>query len=64
MDRYSFLNSAHTEYFAELYDQYLEDPDIVEPSWRAFFQVLLLIFEVYQFLLPKFRFFLGLYLTS
>ena len=32
MDRYSFLNSAHTEYFAELYDQYLEDPDIVEPS--------------------------------
>ena len=38
MDRYSFLNSAHTEYFAELYDQYLEDPDIVEPSWRAFFQ--------------------------
>ena len=38
MDRYSFLNSAHSEYFAELYDQYLEDPDIVEPSWRAFFQ--------------------------
>ena len=38
MDKYSFLNSAHTAYFAELYDQYLEDPDIVEPSWRAFFQ--------------------------
>ena len=38
MDKYSFLNSAHTAYFAELYDQYLQNPDIVEPSWRAFFQ--------------------------
>ena len=34
----SFLNSAHTAYFAELYDQYLKNPDAVEPSWRAFFQ--------------------------
>ncbi|NNL80126.1 MAG: 2-oxoglutarate dehydrogenase E1 component [Flavobacteriaceae bacterium] len=38
MDKYSFLNAAHTTYFAELYDQYLKDPDSVEPSWRAFFQ--------------------------
>ncbi|MGB2434681.1 MAG: 2-oxoglutarate dehydrogenase E1 component [Flavobacteriaceae bacterium] len=38
MDRFSFLNSAHTAYFAELYDQYLQNPDAVEPSWRAFFQ--------------------------
>lgn len=38
MDRYSFLNAAHTAFFAELYDQYLENPDSVEPSWRAFFQ--------------------------
>ncbi|MBT8288411.1 MAG: 2-oxoglutarate dehydrogenase E1 component [Bacteroidia bacterium] len=38
MDKYSFLNAAHTTYFAELYDRYLEDPDSVEPSWRAFFQ--------------------------
>ena len=38
MDKYSFLNSAHTAYFAELYDQYLQNPDAVEPSWRAFFQ--------------------------
>ena len=38
MDKYSFLNSAHTAYFAELYDQYLQNPDTVEPSWRAFFQ--------------------------
>ena len=38
MDKYSFLNAAHTVYFADLYDQYLKNPDAVEPSWRAFFQ--------------------------
>ena len=38
MDRFSFLNAAHTAYFAEMYDQYLVSPDSVEPSWRAFFQ--------------------------
>ncbi len=38
MDPYSFLNTAHTAYFAELYDQYLINPYEVEPSWRAFFQ--------------------------
>lgn len=38
MDKYSFLNAAHSAYFAELYDQYLRNPDSVEPSWRAFFQ--------------------------
>ncbi len=38
MDKYSFLNAAHTAYFSELYDQYLKHPDSIEPSWRAFFQ--------------------------
>jgi 2-oxoglutarate dehydrogenase E1 component len=38
MDPYSFLNTAHTAYFAELYDQYLINPEHVEPSWKAFFQ--------------------------
>ncbi len=38
MDKYSFLNAAHTAYFAQLYDEYLTNPDQVEPSWRAFFQ--------------------------
>ena len=38
MDKYSFLNAAHTAHFAEMYDQYLINPDSVEPSWRAFFQ--------------------------
>jgi 2-oxoglutarate dehydrogenase E1 component len=38
MDRFSFLNAAHTEFFADLYEQYLQNPDSIEPSWRAFFQ--------------------------
>ncbi len=38
MDKYSFLNAAHTSFFAELYDKYLTSPDSIEPSWRAFFQ--------------------------
>ena len=38
MDKYSFLNAAHTSFFAEMYDKYLSHPDSVEPSWRAFFQ--------------------------
>ncbi len=38
MDKYSFLNAAHTAHFDKMYDQYLKDPDVLEPSWRAFFQ--------------------------
>jgi 2-oxoglutarate dehydrogenase E1 component len=38
MDKYSFLNAVHPAYIAELYDKYLQYPDSVEPSWRAFFQ--------------------------
>ncbi|MGB5418288.1 2-oxoglutarate dehydrogenase E1 component [Algibacter sp.] len=38
MDKFSFLNAAHTAYFADLYEQYQQSPDSVEPSWRAFFQ--------------------------
>ncbi|EZH71438.1 2-oxoglutarate dehydrogenase [Aquimarina atlantica] len=38
MDKYSFLNAANTAFFADLYDQYIQNPDSVEPSWRAFFQ--------------------------
>ena len=38
MDRFSFLNAAHTAFFADLYDQYVVNPDSVEPSWRSFFQ--------------------------
>ncbi len=38
MDKYSFLNTAHTSFFADLYDKYLTNPDSIEPSWRSFFQ--------------------------
>jgi len=38
MDKFSFLNAAHSQFFEDLYDQYIENPDSVEPSWRAFFQ--------------------------
>ncbi|SFC89024.1 2-oxoglutarate dehydrogenase E1 component [Algibacter pectinivorans] len=38
MDKFSFLNAAHTAFFADLYEQYQQSPDSVEPSWRAFFQ--------------------------
>ena len=38
MDKFSFLNGAHTGFIADLYDQYLGNPDAVEPSWRSFFQ--------------------------
>jgi len=38
VDNFSFLNAAHSAYFSEMYDQYLKDPDSLEPSWKAFFQ--------------------------
>jgi len=38
MDKFSFLNAAHVGFIADLYDQYLVDPDAIEPSWKSFFQ--------------------------
>lgn len=38
MDKYSFLNALHPAQFDELYNKYLEFPDSIEPSLRAFFQ--------------------------
>ncbi|MCH8555370.1 MAG: 2-oxoglutarate dehydrogenase E1 component [Schleiferiaceae bacterium] len=38
MDRFSFLGSAHLAYIDDLYQQYQQYPDKIEPSWRAFFQ--------------------------
>ena len=42
MDNFSFLNTAHATFFADLYDQYLQDPDSLEPSWKAFFKDMIL----------------------
>lgn len=38
MDRFSFLNAAHSQLIEDLYQQYLRYPDSLEPSWKAFFQ--------------------------
>ena len=38
MDKYSFLNAVHPSYLADLYDKYLQNPNSIEPSWKAFFQ--------------------------
>ena len=38
MDKYSFLNAMSPSLLADLYNQYLQNPDRTEPSMRAFFQ--------------------------
>ena len=38
MDKFSFLNAAHTGFIGDLYEQYQKNPDAVEPSWKSFFQ--------------------------
>lgn len=38
MDKYSFLNAIHSKQVEELYQKYLKNPDIIEPSLRSFFQ--------------------------
>lgn len=38
MDRFSFLNAAHSQFIEDLYQQYLKYPDSLEPSWKSFFQ--------------------------
>ena len=32
------MNTVHTGFIEDLYQQYLTDPDAVEPSWKSFFQ--------------------------
>lgn len=38
MDKYSFLNAIHSKQIEKLYQKYLKNPDIIEPTWRSFFQ--------------------------
>lgn len=38
MDRFSFLNAAHSQLIEDLYQQFRKYPDSLEPSWKAFFQ--------------------------
>jgi 2-oxoglutarate dehydrogenase E1 component len=38
MSSYSYLSNAHSGYIEALYKSYLEDPQLVDPSWRQFFE--------------------------
>ena len=38
MDRFSFLNAVHSQLIEDLYQQYKQYPDALEPSWKSFFQ--------------------------
>ena len=38
MDKFSFLNAAHSSFIEDLYEKYLQYPDSIEPSWKSFFQ--------------------------
>ena len=38
MDAYSFINNADPEYLDQLYRQFRENPEKVDPGWRQFFQ--------------------------
>ena len=48
MDRFSFLGSVHAQFIDEQYENYLKNPDAIEPSWRAFFQGFDFAKEVYS----------------
>lgn len=47
MDKFSFLNAAHSQFIEDLYQQYLKFPDSIEPSWKAFFQGFDFALEMY-----------------
>ena len=48
MDNYSFLGTVPGAYIEAIYEQYLKDPDGVEPTWRSFFQGFDFAKEVYS----------------
>src|SRR5690606_38831001 len=48
MDKFSFLNAAHSQLIEDLYQQYLKYPDSLEPSWKAFFQGFDFALETYE----------------
>lgn len=38
MDRYSYISNAHGSYIDELYKNFRNDPESIDPSWRKFFE--------------------------
>ena len=37
MDKFSYIANAHVSYIDELYRDYKNDPDSIDPSWKEFF---------------------------
>ncbi len=37
MDDFSFISNSHPQFIDNLYQDYLKNPESLEPSWRAFF---------------------------
>ncbi|MFO7823603.1 MAG: 2-oxoglutarate dehydrogenase E1 component [Cyclobacterium sp.] len=37
MDKYSYIANAHVAYIDELYDDYKNNPEAIDSSWKAFF---------------------------
>ncbi|WP_194975753.1 2-oxoglutarate dehydrogenase E1 component [Aquiflexum lacus] len=37
MDKFSYISNAHVAYIDELYDDYKNDPESIDPSWKTFF---------------------------
>ncbi|GAB2620415.1 2-oxoglutarate dehydrogenase E1 component [Belliella aquatica] len=37
MDKYSYIANAHVAYIDELYADYKNNPDAIDPSWKTFF---------------------------
>ena len=38
MDKFSYLSNGHVEAIEDSYNQYLVNPESVEPGWRSFFE--------------------------
>jgi len=38
MDKFSYLNNSDPETIDRLYQEFLKDPELVDPSWRQFFE--------------------------
>ena len=48
MDKFSFVGSSHIEAIDKLYEQYKNDPESVDESYRSFFQGFDFALENYQ----------------
>ncbi len=38
MEKLSYIHHAHPQFIDSMYQEYLKDPESVEPSWRTFFE--------------------------